>query len=199
MKRRLTWVPADGLHSRSKIVRRTFQNWSQNVPKYGDPKQRLCRVSAGQMGCSHTPEARGMGTTLGRTLGTTLGTTAGGTQHTARSLVDRPWATNPVQGEGLLWLDEVLGSPDWSTSQQHVAGCCSCMRVGLRRAYESDSKFPHRGMSGRISSTVHRPVSGTMTGRIGTESRCPYAGRTAATVRLRNLLPQGPARTIFCT
>jgi len=38
-----------------------------------------------------------MGTTLGRILGTTLGTTAGGTQHTARSLVDRSWATNPAR------------------------------------------------------------------------------------------------------
>jgi hypothetical protein len=35
-----------------------------------------------------------MGTTLGRTLGTTVG----GTQHTARSLMDQSWATNPAPG-----------------------------------------------------------------------------------------------------
>ena len=63
--------------SRSKIIPWTFQNQLVNIPKHGDPKQRVSGVSADQRGCSHTPEARGMGATIGRT------------QHTARSLVDR--------------------------------------------------------------------------------------------------------------
>jgi len=50
-----------------------------------------------------------MGTTLGKFLGTNLGTTAGGTQHTARSLVDRAWGTNQWRVSEWFGLDEVLG------------------------------------------------------------------------------------------
>jgi hypothetical protein len=50
-----------------------------------------------------------MGTTLGRILGRTLGTTVGGTQHTARSLVDLSWATNPVPGSSAGWVKRSLG------------------------------------------------------------------------------------------
>src|SRR5450631_2336941 len=46
-----------------------------------------------------------MGTILGRTLGTTVG----GTQHTARSLVDLSWATNPVPGSSSDWVRRSLG------------------------------------------------------------------------------------------
>src|SRR5450759_128427 len=82
-----------------------------------------------------------MGTTLGRTLGTTLGTTAGGTQHTARSLVDRSWATNPARecSTGLADPDVAAAVSKFST--RHLRGVTNasvrqrvCVRLALNGA-----------------------------------------------------------------